>query len=64
MLRFGNGIIDSVLVKYCATMMAFFILSRPVFGTKSVQYTKLADPTKIMEDYSRNCKNPLVAPLM
>lgn len=37
LLRFGNGIIDSVLVKYCATMLAFFILSRPVFGPKCIE---------------------------
>lgn len=53
-LRFGNGIIDSVLVKYCATMLAFFILSRPVFGPKSQKKEYETDPTKIMEDYSRN----------
>lgn len=34
LLRFANGIVDSVLVKYCATQLAFFILSRPVFGSK------------------------------
>jgi len=53
-LRFGNGIIDSVLVKYCATMLAFFILSRPVFGPKAEHNLHITDPTKIMEDYSRN----------
>lgn len=53
-LRFGNGIIDSVLVKYCATMLAFVILSRPVFGPKAKELEKEVDPTKIMEDYSRN----------
>lgn len=35
LLRFANGIIDSVLVKYCATQLAYFILSRPVFGSKA-----------------------------
>jgi ATP-binding cassette subfamily D (ALD) protein 3 len=61
-LRFANGIVDSVLVKYCATQLAFFILSRPVFGRHSTQYQQEenseqprdTDSTKIMEDYSRN----------
>lgn len=57
-LKFGNGIIDSVLVKYLATQLAYFILSRPVFSNSDS--TRLSvedlqeDPTKIMEDYSRN----------
>ncbi|PJF17372.1 ATP-binding cassette, subfamily D (ALD), member 3 [Paramicrosporidium saccamoebae] len=56
-LRFTNGIIDSVLVKYCATQLAFFILSRPVFGRNAERYSKEVvgtDSTKIMEDYSTN----------
>ncbi|CAG8460002.1 7915_t:CDS:10 [Paraglomus brasilianum] len=56
-LRFANGIIDSVLVKYCATMTAYYLLARPVFDPRyATEYMgKLdADPTKIMEDYSRN----------
>jgi len=68
LLRFSNGIIDSVLVKYCATQLAFFILSRPAFGkgraSKDLQSKEQAsDATKIMEDYSTNCKFPLI-PLM
>lgn len=51
-LRFGNGIIDSVLVKYCATQLAYYLLSRPVF--KSVTSNPNDDPTMIMEAYSRN----------
>lgn len=63
LLRFSNGIIDSVLVKYCATQLAFFILSRPVFGRRaSGRYSNAdndanqnsGDSTKIMEDYSTN----------
>lgn len=59
-LRFSNGIIDSVLVKYCATQLAFFILSRPVFGRRAQKDTtdliadSGTDSTKIMEDYSTN----------
>jgi ATP-binding cassette subfamily D (ALD) protein 3 len=56
-LRFSNGIVDSVLVKYCATQLAFFILSRPVFGRHSDAYVAERsgkDSTKIMEDYSTN----------
>ncbi|RIA80538.1 ABC transporter transmembrane region 2-domain-containing protein [Glomus cerebriforme] len=56
-LRFANGIFDSVLVKYCATMTAYYLLARPVFDPKyATEFMgKLdSDPTKIMEDYSRN----------
>ncbi|KAJ3088108.1 ATP-binding cassette sub- D member 3, partial [Quaeritorhiza haematococci] len=59
-LHFANGIFDSILVKYMATMTAYYLLARPVFdpryatehmgGINAVD----ADPTKIMEDYSRN----------
>ncbi|KAI7891185.1 ABC transporter transmembrane region 2-domain-containing protein [Mucor mucedo] len=55
-LRFLNGIFDSVLVKYCATMTAYYLLARPVFdpryATKHMGIDH--DPTKLMEDYSRN----------
>lgn len=55
-LRFLNGIFDSVLVKYCATMTAYYLLARPVFdpryATKHMGFDN--DPTKLMEDYSRN----------
>ena len=54
-LRFFNGIFDSVLVKYCATQLAFFILSRPVFGRRgNAAQNTTVDSTQIMEDYSRN----------
>lgn len=56
-LRFLNGIIDSVLVKYCATMLAYYLLSRPVFDRRySTKFMSgEVDPTTLMEDYSRNC---------
>lgn len=59
LLQLFNGIVDSVLAKYVATILAFYILSRPVFGDHSNK-KKIADgqdndPTKIMEEYSRNC---------
>lgn len=55
-LRFLNGIIDSVLVKYCATMLAYYLLSRPVFDQRySTKFMSgEVDPTTLMEDYSRN----------
>ncbi|KAI8336528.1 ABC transporter transmembrane region 2-domain-containing protein [Chlamydoabsidia padenii] len=56
-LRFLNGIFDSVLVKYCATMTAYYLLARPVFdpsyATKHMGAVN-DDPIKLMEDYSRN----------
>ena len=53
-LKFGNGIIDSVLVKYCATQLAYYLLSRPVFKSESSTSQLSNDPTLIMEAYSRN----------
>ncbi|CAO3669090.1 unnamed protein product [Umbelopsis vinacea] len=56
-LRFVNGIFDSVLVKYCATMTAYYLLARPVFDPRyATQHMGMAnsDPAKLMEDYSRN----------
>lgn len=67
-LRFANGIVDSVLVKYCATQLAYFLLSRPVFAADSaaakdssssvsaadIQQKDFFQSTKIMEEYSRN----------
>lgn len=48
-----------MLVKYCATQLAFFILSRPAFGRHAVKYShgnddSRVDSTRIMEDYSTN----------
>jgi ATP-binding cassette subfamily D (ALD) protein 3 len=56
-LRFANGILDSVAVKYCATILAYWLLSRPVFDPRYATENMGkagADATKIMEDYSRN----------
>ncbi|ORX48562.1 hypothetical protein DM01DRAFT_1368173 [Hesseltinella vesiculosa] len=56
-LRFLNGIFDSVLVKYCATMTAYYLLARPVFDPRYATEHMGGvsdDPTKLMEDYSRN----------
>jgi len=56
-LRFANGVFDSILVKYLATMTAYYLLSKPVFDPSSA--TELmgaigADSTQLIEDYSRN----------
>ncbi|KAJ1977243.1 hypothetical protein H4R35_002378 [Dimargaris xerosporica] len=56
-MRFLNGVFDSVLVKYGATMLAYYLLARPVFGSGyggSNSMAESMDPTQIMEDYSRN----------
>jgi ATP-binding cassette subfamily D (ALD) protein 3 len=55
--RFFNGIIDSVMVKYYATMLAYYLLARPMFDERyATEYMgkNHTDPTRIMEDYSRN----------
>ncbi|KAI8074343.1 ABC transporter transmembrane region 2-domain-containing protein [Gilbertella persicaria] len=61
-LRFLNGIFDSVLVKYCATMTAYYLLARPVFDPRYATKHMGADtdPTKLMEDYSRNSVGRLI----
>ncbi|KAI9499108.1 ABC transporter transmembrane region 2-domain-containing protein [Zychaea mexicana] len=62
-LRFLNGIFDSVLVKYCATMTAYYLLARPVFDPRYATHhmgAMLDDPTKLMEDYSRNSVGRLI----
>lgn len=49
--------LDSVLVKYLATMTAYYLLARPVFDAKyATEYMGKEgdDSTKIMSDYSRN----------
>ncbi|EPZ34191.1 ABC transporter domain-containing protein [Rozella allomycis CSF55] len=56
-LRFSNGIIDSAFVKYYATILAYYLLSRPVFDSNyatELMGAMSKDPAKIMEDYSRN----------
>ncbi|KAI7862588.1 ABC transporter transmembrane region 2-domain-containing protein [Spinellus fusiger] len=56
-LRFLNGIFDSVLVKYCATMTAYYLLARPVFNPRkgaNAMGSNYDDPTVLMEEYSRN----------
>ncbi|RKP34197.1 ABC transporter transmembrane region 2-domain-containing protein, partial [Dimargaris cristalligena] len=57
-LRFLNGVFDSVLVKYGATMIAYYILARLAFDPKCAGQVAsgAVDPTQIMEDYSRNSR--------
>ncbi|KAJ1505063.1 ATP-binding cassette sub- D member 3, partial [Coelomomyces lativittatus] len=68
-LRFANGILDSIFVKYLATMLAYFLLAKPIVfddvpatptPIPTTQRTGLLDPPKnndatlFMETYSRN----------
>jgi ATP-binding cassette subfamily D (ALD) protein 3 len=54
--RFFMGILDSMLVKYGATLLGFSILGLPVFGKSSTKYTKDSgkDASNITKDYIRN----------
>lgn len=53
--RFLMGIIDSMLVKYGATILGFSILGFPVFGKDSQKYTsEVGDVSNITKDYIRN----------
>lgn len=50
------GVIDSMLVKYGATLVGYAIVGLPVFGPGSEEYLKNigTDPSKITKDYVRN----------
>lgn len=50
--RFNLGIFDSVITKYTATIIGYFIVTAPIFAPKNdARYTQ--DPNLIMEDYIR-----------
>lgn len=55
-LRFGNGIIESVVYKYCATILAYSLISRPVFNPKyaTEHFGRGQDPKQLMEEYTTN----------
>jgi len=56
-LRFFNGIFDSIFVKYCATMLAFKLLARPLMNPKYATMfmgNAKATTSQLIEDYSRN----------
>ena len=50
------GIIDSMMVKYGATMVGYTVVGLPVFGPNREEYFKKVgdDPVKITKDYIRN----------
>ena len=48
-LRLVNGLFDSILVKYCATQLAYILLSKLAFQSKTPK-----SATQLMELYSRN----------
>ena len=50
------GVYDSMLVKYGAVMVAFFVLGIPVFGSNKEDYLKSIgnDTSSITRDYIRN----------
>lgn len=50
------GTIDSVLIKYGANVMGYFLIGIPVFGQNSENYLKniQKDKSKITRDYVKN----------
>jgi ATP-binding cassette subfamily D (ALD) protein 3 len=50
------GTIDSVLIKYGANVLGYFLIGIPVFGKKSESYLNSVkqDKSKITRDYVRN----------
>ncbi|KAJ1916127.1 hypothetical protein H4219_003963 [Mycoemilia scoparia] len=51
-LKFASGILDSVLLKYGATLTAYFLLSKPLLNPTQVYYPYKGNPVAIMHDYS------------
>ena len=47
------GTIDSVLIKYGANVLGYFLIGIPVFGKNNSEYLKKVgnDKTKITRDY-------------
>jgi ATP-binding cassette subfamily D (ALD) protein 3 len=54
--RFMMGIVDSMLVKYGATMVGYSVVGLPVFGPNREAYLASVanDPSRITNDYVRN----------
>lgn len=54
--RFLMGIVDSMLVKYGATMVGYTVVGLPVFGPNRAKYLASVnnDPSRITNDYVRN----------
>ena len=54
--RLYMGTIDSVLIKYGANVLGYFLIGIPVFGKKSETYLNSVkqDKSKITRDYVRN----------
>lgn len=50
------GIVDSMLVKYGATMVGYTVVGLPVFGPNREAYLASVanDPSRITNDYVRN----------
>lgn len=50
------GTIDSILIKYGANVLGYFLIGIPVFGSKHEEYLKKIgnDKTKITRDYVQN----------
>ncbi|KAJ2822944.1 hypothetical protein FBU31_004441 [Coemansia sp. 'formosensis'] len=55
MRRFFGGIGETILAKYGATLMAYYLLSRPLcIPGKRIASDLINDPTAVMMSYSRN----------
>lgn len=55
-LHFGHGIIDSIMVKYLATQLSWFVVSIPVFGRARIAKRRgeERDSSMVMEEFSSN----------
>jgi ATP-binding cassette subfamily D (ALD) protein 3 len=51
--RFGLGVIDSIIAKYCATVVGYLVVSRPFFDMSNPKYLN-ASHSDLMEDYYRS----------
>jgi ATP-binding cassette, subfamily D (ALD), member 3 len=50
--RFNLGIFDSIITKYTATIIGYFIVTAPIFAEKNAS-RYASEPRLIMEDYTR-----------
>jgi len=52
--RFTIGVIDTLVAKYFATIVGFWVVSRPFLGYQSASGLRTSNRAELMEDYYKN----------
>jgi len=52
--RFTIGVIDTFVAKYVATIVGFWVVSRPFLGFNSAAGIRTGDRAEVMEDYYKS----------